>query len=816
MTRKRFSLQETLKSALVCVLLLLFPFTVLPGDTSPGVLFIDANVQLSRVLSVGPQVIRHRLVNVNFSQLCELEKASYQQLEPPAVLDLNLFDDTRLLACIHQVEKVLSGGFSCVGVIEDIPGSEIILVVTGDIISANISVPDHIYQVRYISEGVHKVQEVDQSLFPAELQPIPIQLDKIIEPDPNSADVGDYIDVMVVYTAAARSGAGGTTAMENLIDLAVTETNTGYSNSGVNQRIRLVHTAEVVYDETGFDWNTTLTRLRSTSDGYMDDVHTWRDTYSADEVVLIVNDSGYCGIAYLMQTVSTTFAPYAFAVVSRFCATGYYSFAHEMGHNMGSTHDRANASVPGAYNYSYGYQAPDEAFRTIMAYDCPGGCTRVNYWSNPDKTYGGQPMGVVYTDPNAADNRRSLNNTAYTVANFRPSPMAATLLWTRDASAHLWKFNRYGGWVGAIGYGYSSGWTTTSYQTNSDGSAQLLWTRDGSAHLWKFNSSGGWAGATGYGYTSGWTATDYQRNSDGSAQLLWASDGSAHLWKFNSSGGWAGATGYGYTSGWTATGYQRNSDGSAQLLWTRDGSAHLWKFNSSGGWAGATGFGYSSGWTATSYQRNSDGSAQLLWTRNGSAHLWKFNSSGGWAGATGFGYSGWIATSYQNCTNSLTAALQTFGIMLNYTADWTETGYIDRINSSDSLPETPTRIINFSDIPRDIPGEFVQNSDGTVKEVNFAQPIQEDFEIYNELEIPYVIIRKAGFGSGTVTANGLSCGKKCMELIIPYHQDTMKTLKVIPDADSYFAGWMTPEGFPFEDIGNAQPGETVIAVFDIK
>jgi hypothetical protein len=809
MTRKRSLLQEKLISAVVGCLLLLFPFTVFPGDTSLGVLFIDADVQLSRALSVDSQVIRHRLVNVNFSQLCELEKASYQQLEAPPLLALNLFDDINLNARIHQVGKVLSGGFSCMGVIEDIPGSEIILVVTGDIVSANILVPDHIYQVRYISEGVHKVQEVDQSLFPAEQQPIPVQLDKIVEPDPNSADVGDYIDVMVVYTAAARSGAGGTTAMENLIDLAVTETNTGYSNSSVNQRIRLVHTAEVVYDETGFDWSTTLTRLRSTSDGYMDDMHTCRDTYSADEVVLIVNDTGYCGIAYVMQTVSTTFAPYAFAVVSRICATGYYSFAHEMGHNMGSAHDRANASVLGAYDYSFGYQAPDESFRTIMAYNCPGGCTRVNYWSNPDKTYGGQSMGVVYTDPNAADNRRSLNNTAYTVANFRPSPMAAILLWTHDGSAHLWKFNRYGGWVGAIGYGNSSGWTTTSYQTNSDGSAQLLWTRDGSAHLWKFNSSGGWAGATGYGYTSGWTATDYQRNSDGSAQLLWASDGSAHLWKFNSSGGWAGATGYGYTSGWTATGYQRNSDGSAQLLWTRDGSAHLWKFNSSGGWAGATGFGYSSGWTASSYQRNSDGSAQLLWTRNGSAHLWKFNSSGGWAGATGFGYTGWRATNYHNCTDSLTADQQMSGIMLNYAPDWTGTNDLNRIE--------PDIIMNNVNIPVDFPGEIVQNPFDTVKHVNFPQQIQEtDFEMYNKLEVPYIIIKKAGTGGGTIIANGLRCGQKCMELIIPYDQNTMRALKVIPKFGSYFAGWKTPGDFPFGDIRNAQPGEVLIAVFDIK
>jgi hypothetical protein len=54
-----------------------------------------------------------------------------------------------------------------------------------------------------------------------------------------------------------------------------------------------------------------------------------------------------------------------------------------------------------------------------MAYDCPGGCPRVNHWSNPEVFYNGRPTGVVFTSPFSADNRRSLNNTAPFVCNFR-------------------------------------------------------------------------------------------------------------------------------------------------------------------------------------------------------------------------------------------------------------------------------------------------------------------------------------------------------------------------------------------------------------
>ena len=50
-----------------------------------------------------------------------------------------------------------------------------------------------------------------------------------------------------------------------------------------------------------------------------------------------------------------------------------------------------------------------------VAYACTGGCTRLNYWSNPNRTYNGQPMGTT----TRSDNTRVLNNTRTTVAGFR-------------------------------------------------------------------------------------------------------------------------------------------------------------------------------------------------------------------------------------------------------------------------------------------------------------------------------------------------------------------------------------------------------------
>jgi hypothetical protein len=293
---------------------------------------------------------------------------------------LNLFEDVSFVATLARVEKLSKGGIAWIGHIDSVQESEVTLISRGNQMAANIVLPGAFYQVRYAGKGVHVIKEIDQSKFPPEAHSIPVETEPSAEQWWGAnADDGSSIDVLVVYTEAAKNTVGGQTAMENLIDLAVTETNTGYANSLINQRLNLVHTAQVSYDETGFDWSQTLGRLQNTTDGYMDNVHTLRDAGKADEVVLIVNDAAYqsCGIAYVMTTVSQSFESWAFSVVRYSCAIGYYSFGHELGHNMGSKHDRANSSSSGAFPYSYGYQAPDESFRTVMAYNCSGGGPRV-------------------------------------------------------------------------------------------------------------------------------------------------------------------------------------------------------------------------------------------------------------------------------------------------------------------------------------------------------------------------------------------------------------------------------------------------------
>ncbi|HSJ56439.1 MAG TPA: M12 family metallo-peptidase [Anaerolineae bacterium] len=398
----------------------------LPLDAAPDVLQGPAG-------GTGEVVRRSRTVLID-SSLLPADPARASEW-----LTLNLFDDAVFNVARDGLES--SGrGYVWRGQVEGLELGQVVLLVVDGRVTGNVVTPHAFYQVRHVRDGWHVVREVDQSAFPPEADPVPVDLPDT--PDRPAvaaelADDGSTIDVLVVYTPAARNYAGGTSAIEDLIYLAVAESNTSYANSAITQRLRLVHAAEVSYLESG-DIELDLIRLRQTSDSYMDAVHSWRDTHGADEVLMLVaNGGGFCGISYMMDSVSGTFASWAFAVVQLDCATGYYSFAHELGHNMGARHDWYQDGSITPYTYAHGYVNAVDRWRTVMAYDweCSDAgynCTRLPYWSNPEVWYGGDPMGIPegtgtgcapgVPRPNCdADNRKTLNNTAYTVANFRPS-----------------------------------------------------------------------------------------------------------------------------------------------------------------------------------------------------------------------------------------------------------------------------------------------------------------------------------------------------------------------------------------------------------
>jgi hypothetical protein len=241
-----------------------------------------------------------------------------------------------------------------------------------------------------------------------------------IEPTAAMLERGYVHDLLVAYTPAARQRYGRA-PLETMVRNAVEAANQAYRNSGVAITLHLVGLREVPYVEHG-DMRAALRDVQTTGDGLLDEVHALRTRVGADIVTLVSENSDSCGIAWSMRGEGASAASTAYNVVNAGCLSNQ-SLAHEVGHNQGNMHDRDSTANVGAYPFSYGYRHctdDGQGFRTIMAYACRG-VARVARFSSPLLSYQGQPMGVAYeTDPdNAADNVRSMNATADTVAAFR-------------------------------------------------------------------------------------------------------------------------------------------------------------------------------------------------------------------------------------------------------------------------------------------------------------------------------------------------------------------------------------------------------------
>lgn len=371
--------------------------------------------QSFHALANNPATASLELVHANAAALTE--KANTLRL------DLGLGLDFRA----HRVKSYRNNTGSIVwsGVIEE-PGSAVpfaadslrfdplntvMLVKNGNKITGNVYYNGEWYKIRPLRTGGHAVAAVNMAAMPpdhpeeySKLRTIPMA------ETPANRAVGDtVIRVMVHYTSSAASASGD---INGLIDLAVAEANLGYDNSGVLIDLVLAHKSQVTYTQSG-SFSTDLSRYRGTSDGYMDSIHTTRNSVTADVGLLVINNSSSCGLASGIGSTAST----AFADAHWDCITGYYSFGHEIGHLQSARHDPANDPTNTPYSYGHGYQyTGSPKWRTIMAYNCTGsGCPRLNYWSSPLKLYNGVPMGTSTRN----DNARVLNNTRATVAAFR-------------------------------------------------------------------------------------------------------------------------------------------------------------------------------------------------------------------------------------------------------------------------------------------------------------------------------------------------------------------------------------------------------------
>lgn len=143
----------------------------------------------------------------------------------------------------------------------------------------------------------------------------------------------------------------------------------------------------------------------------MDPIHAERDRVAADAVILMIDNQDACGWSAAVRAAADS----SFAVVHHACADGRLSFAHELGHLVGASHnpEAKPSNVP--YAWGHGYRMEQHGWRTVMAYAGGKKCERIPYWSTPTVSRSGIPLGT----PDRHDNARVIRERAGDVARFR-------------------------------------------------------------------------------------------------------------------------------------------------------------------------------------------------------------------------------------------------------------------------------------------------------------------------------------------------------------------------------------------------------------
>ena len=319
-------------------------------------------------------------------------------------------------------------------------GCRVLISVLGNDIQGVIETEGEVFTIKTVGEQQYALMTLDYFQLREACDDLHEEIDRSSFDDANrlnhdsDIEIGDDITsppilraaaaydckirVLVLYTPSAQTMVSN---IKNTILTAVAFANQSFINSQINYQIELVYAGQTNYTESG-DIYTDLSRFSNTEDGYMDEVHTLRNKYSADVCVLLYYMfSNNCGLAADIKATENS----AFCAVNTKCDVSYYSFSHEIGHLIGCRHDPSHDSYTTPYAYGHGYVHPSKTWRTIMAYPVSGySCPRVLYWSNPNVLYNGIPTGTVTTQNNA----RVWNERSNTVMAFRQPDNNVTLI----------------------------------------------------------------------------------------------------------------------------------------------------------------------------------------------------------------------------------------------------------------------------------------------------------------------------------------------------------------------------------------------------
>lgn len=493
-----------------------------------------------------------------------------------------------------------------------------------------------------------------------------------------ASSVSTTVDVAIGYTQGFATAQGGASAAVTRLTYLIAVGNQAFENSLITGALRLVNSVQVDYVD-----NTTNQTALEDLTGVRNDqaitvptglapLRTAREQYGADLAVLVrkfqTPENDGCGIAWLNGAGQTAIDPaldddYAFAVISDGNDTGtdtntYFcaeeTLVHEIGHLMGSAHDRDNSKTSagallyGRYAYSFGMKTASSAgnFYTIMAY----GDSNQNFYrtfSNPLVLKCGPSANLACGVTDQTDNARSLNQTIPIVATFRA--MVVPYVWNLkndyngDGKSDIfWRHSQTSQnsiWLAGVPTGArastaAAGWNVVGNgDFNGDGTADLFW-RHSTAAINSIWFSGYPTNPGSSSLAANWEVVgtgDF--NGDGKDDVFWRdpTTGNNRIWW---SGVATGATDSKASTGWKVVGTgDFNGDGNFDVLWRNPstGDNSIWL---SGVSTGAIGSKAAVGWqVAGTGDFNGDGKFDIFW-RNKTTGLNSMWWSGTSTGAT--------------------------------------------------------------------------------------------------------------------------------------------------------------------------------------
>ena len=355
--------------------------------------------RLNEILQKNEAYISVDFVDINLDKILEYEEFSLQIGERVIPIRKERID----VRGINNYVFVGSNNERC----------RVLISVLDDDIQGVLETDEDVFTIKTVGKQQYALVTVDNSLVREACDNLQVEndhssFDDVNSPNPDSgiesnddiisspilktaAAYDCKIRVLVLYTPYAQSMESN---IKNTILTAIALTNQSFVNSLINYRIELAYAGQTNYTES--DIISDLLRFRNNGDGYMDEVHTLRNKYSADVCILL---------NYINNQYSTSIIPgigvseaNAFCVVRSDYATTSYTFGHLIGHLLGCRHDPSADPNATPFAYGHGYVHTSNTWGTIMA---SGSCPRLQYWSNPNITYDGVPMGSVVAQNNA-------------------------------------------------------------------------------------------------------------------------------------------------------------------------------------------------------------------------------------------------------------------------------------------------------------------------------------------------------------------------------------------------------------------------------